>query len=91
MADLENLSTVTLETPYGKSVTLRRSMVASKKDWNYICSRFGLAAYDPEKVVSIKIEGQTDFDRLTITAVIEKHKAPIDNDRVEEYMGYGEE
>ena len=67
----ELLKEVFLETPYGKTVTLRRSGV-SKKAWDYICKKFGVYQFDSEKIVSLKVEGQDNFDRLSIIATIER-------------------
>ena len=77
---VEDLKEVMFETPYGRAVTLRRSFL-SKKGWDYICHRFGLLGkYTSDKIVSIKIEGHNEFDKLIITAVVERdaNEAPIE-------------
>lgn len=71
----------TFETPYGKTVTLRRANF-SKKGWAHLCSKFGVTEWAPSRVVSIHIEGQTDYDRLTITAVVEKETADVEDDMI---------
>lgn len=62
---------IELECPYRKTVTFRRSGV-TKKDWEYLCNKFGINQLPPEKVQSITIEGEDDFGHLLITVVAER-------------------
>lgn len=55
---------------YGHTVILRRSGV-SKKDWEYLCHKFGIINYAPEEVTSITIDGEDDYGRLMISITVE--------------------
>lgn len=85
MCSYEKVFERTFETPFGKTVTLRRSCF-SKKDWAYICSRFSVTEWPPERVISIKIEGQDSVDRFLITATVEKVKHDIDAEEMLEQL-----
>lgn len=60
-----------LECPYRKTVTFRRSGV-TKKDWEYLCQKFGINQLPPEKVQSITIDGEDDYGHLLISVVAER-------------------
>lgn len=60
-----------LECPYRKTVTFRRSGV-TRKDWEYICQKFGINQIPPEKAQSITIEGEDDYGHLLISIVAER-------------------
>lgn len=60
-----------LECPYRKSITFRRSGV-TRKDWEYLCQKFGINQIPPEKVQSITIEGEDDYGHLLISIVAER-------------------
>lgn len=60
-----------LECPYRKTITFRRSGV-TKKDWEYLCQKFGINQLPPEKVQSITIEGEDDYGHLLISIVAER-------------------
>lgn len=60
-----------LECPYRKTVTFRRSGV-TKKDWEYLCQKFGINQLPPEKVQSITIDGEDDYGHLLISIVAER-------------------
>lgn len=83
MNRVEDLFEVTMETPFGKTVTLRRSGM-NKKDWDYICHKFGVTQYPSERVVSIRVDGHDYFEKLVITATVEKEKRDVFTDYVDE-------
>ena len=60
-----------LECPYRKTITFRKSGV-TKKDWEYLCQKFGINQLPPEKVQSITIEGEDDYGHLLISIVAER-------------------
>lgn len=60
-----------LECPYRKTVTFRRSGV-TKKDWEYLCQKFGISQISPDKIQSITIDGEDDFGHLMISIVAER-------------------
>jgi hypothetical protein len=62
---------VDLECPYGRAVIFRRSGV-TRKDWEYLCQKFGINQLPPEKVQSITIEGEDDYGHLLISIVAER-------------------
>lgn len=61
---------IDIEYPYAHGVTLRRSGV-SKAAWEYIIHRFGITQAEPSRISSITIEGESDYGRLLISAVVE--------------------
>lgn len=70
---IKNVETyrVDLECPYGRTVIFRRSGV-TRKDWEYLCQKFGINQLPPEKVQSITIEGEDDYGHLLISIVAER-------------------
>jgi len=44
----------------------------TKKDWEYLCQKFGINQLPPEKVQSITIEGEDDYGHLLISIVAER-------------------
>lgn len=61
---------VSLEAPYGRTITLRKSGV-SKSAWEYIVHKFGVTSYDPDKILSITVDGEDDYGHLLISATVE--------------------
>lgn len=61
---------IDLEYPYSHGVTLRRSGM-SKAAWEYIVHRFGVTCAEPSRICSITIEGESDYGRLLISAIVE--------------------
>lgn len=61
---------VSLEAPYGRTITLRKSGV-SKSAWEYIVHKFGITSYDPDRIISITVDGEDDYGHLLISATVE--------------------
>lgn len=62
---------VSLEAPYGRTITLRKSGV-SKAAWGYIVHKFGVTSYDPDKILSITVDGEDDFGHLLVSIMVEE-------------------
>ena len=62
---------VSLEAPYGRTITLRKSGV-SKAAWEYIVHKFSITSYDPDKILSITVDGEDDFGHLLVSIMVEE-------------------
>lgn len=62
---------VSLEAPYGRTITLRKSGV-SKAAWEYIVHKFGVTSYEPDKILSITVDGEDDFGHLLVSIMVEE-------------------
>lgn len=62
---------VSLEAPYGRTITLRKSGV-TKAAWEYIVHKFGVTSYDPDKILSITVDGEDDFGHLLVSITVEE-------------------
>lgn len=60
---------IEMECPYGRDVVFRRSGF-SKGAWEHIVHKFGIT-YEPEVVMSIRIDGEDDFGHLLISVTVE--------------------
>lgn len=61
---------LSVQCPYGKSVTFRRSGM-SKAAWEYTVHKFNLTQ-EPENVQSITIEGEDDYGHLLLRIVVDE-------------------
>lgn len=61
---------ISVQCPYGKSVTFRRSGM-SKSAWEYTVHKFNLTQ-EPESVQSITIEGEDDYGHLLLRIVVDE-------------------
>lgn len=61
---------IDLEYRYDHHPTLRRSGM-SKSGWEYVVHKFGIAV-EPQKVMSITIEGEDDYGHLLLSCVMEE-------------------
>ena len=60
---------ITMQCPYGQSITFRRSAMG-KKDWEYVVHKFGITT-EPDHVLSISIVGEDDFGHIMIDVTVE--------------------
>lgn len=58
-----------LQYPYDHKPILRRSGMG-KSAWEYTVQKFGIVE-EPQKVMSITIEGEDDFGHLLLSYVVE--------------------
>lgn len=61
---------INLEYRYDHHPTLRRSGM-TKSAWEYVVHKFGIS-FEPEKVMSITIEGEDDYGHLLLSCVVEE-------------------
>lgn len=74
--------TVCMVFPYDRFPIFRRSAM-SKKDWSYICHKFGVDSHDPKSVRSIAIDGEDDYGRLMITVTFDEDAEDFDDDQID--------
>lgn len=67
----KKMRTVSLEAPYGRTITLRKSGV-SKAAWEYIVHKFGITSYEPDKILSVTVNGEDDFGHLLVSIMVEE-------------------
>ena len=72
---------------YDHQPILRRSAM-SKKAWDYICHKFSVTQVDSTKVQSITIEGEDDFGRLMVSAMIEDEPPTFDDSEFDDAIWY---
>ena len=59
-----------LEYRYDHHPTLRRSRM-TKSAWEYVVHKFGITV-EPQKIMSITIEGEDDYGHLLLSCVVEE-------------------
>jgi hypothetical protein len=42
----------------------------TKSAWGYVVHKFGITSYDPDKILSITVDGEDDFGHLLISIAI---------------------
>lgn len=72
---------------YDHRPVLRRSAM-SRKAWDYICHKFSVTQVDSDKVASITIEGEDDYGRLMVSAMIEDEPPTYDDDEYDDAIWY---